>query len=96
MLVFLNVPILMKGLGVGKWLLLLSMFWLLSSVQAENEQSIMFGEPEPLFEPGSAGGSAEALAKRCKALSQRAEALKGKPQRRYAALERYRLECLEK
>ena len=54
-------------------------------------QSVMFGDDQgSLTERPS---KADELTARCKNLSRKVEALKGKPQRRYAAAQRYEAEC---
>jgi hypothetical protein len=63
-----------------------------SACQESHFPSVMFDPPEktiiatPPLERQSTGD-------RCEELLRKAEALKGKPQRRHAALERYRKEC---
>ena len=54
-------------------------------------QSVMFGDDQgSLTEQPT---KADQLTERCKNLSRNVEALKGKPQRRYAAAQRYEAEC---
>ena len=56
-------------------------------------QSIMFEEkPNPIFEKPKSGGDGKA--EYCKALQAKIDKLKGKPQRRYTAIQRYNDECL--
>ncbi|MEW8681551.1 MAG: hypothetical protein AB2536_06565 [Candidatus Thiodiazotropha endolucinida] len=61
---------------------------------AEKGQSIMFQPKEhPFMEPPK---EADDEAAQCTQLAKQIEALKGKPQRRHAALERYRFMCTDK
>ena len=54
-------------------------------------QSIMFGDDQRALTEQPT--KADELTERCKNLSRKVEALKGKPQRRYAAAQRYEAEC---
>ena len=61
---------------------------------AEKGESIMFQPTEhPFME---APQKSDDNAGKCTQLAKQIEALKGKPQRRHAALERYRLMCTDK
>lgn len=75
-------------------LVLILTFTALDSAMAEKGQSIMFQpEEHPFMEPPN---EADDEAAQCTQLAKQIEALKGKPQRRHAALERYRLMCTDK
>lgn len=75
-------------------LVLILAFAALDNALAEKGQSIMFQPKEhPFMEPPK---EADDEAAQCTQLAKRIEALKGKPQRRHAALERYRLMCTDK
>ncbi|PVV15646.1 MAG: hypothetical protein B6D82_03100 [gamma proteobacterium symbiont of Ctena orbiculata] len=60
----------------------------------EKGDSIMFAPKEHPFT--QAPQAEEGEAERCAQLANEIEALKGRPQRRHAALERYRLICSDK
>ncbi|MCG7953885.1 MAG: hypothetical protein JAY63_15715 [Candidatus Thiodiazotropha taylori] len=75
-------------------ILLLTLFPLpLSNAIAERGESVMF-EPKahPFTEPPP---QQQSEAEKCQQLQQQIEALKGKPQRRHAAIERHKKTCLE-
>ncbi|MCG7900070.1 MAG: hypothetical protein JAY99_13230 [Candidatus Thiodiazotropha lotti] len=75
-------------------ILLLTLFALpLSSALAERGESVMF-EPKahPFTEPPP---QQQSESEKCEQLLQQIEALKGKPQRRHAAIERHKKACLE-
>ncbi|MES9948464.1 MAG: hypothetical protein ACH255_09340 [Candidatus Thiodiazotropha sp.] len=75
-------------------LVLILAFAALDNALAEKGQSIMFQPKQhPFMEPPK---EADDEAAQCTQLAKRIEALKGKPQRRHAALERYRLMCTDK
>jgi thymidylate synthase len=60
---------------------------------AEKGQSIMFGDPDPIYQEKSRDTTAETHNEHCKQLRRQMDELKGKPQRRHAVTERYKLEC---
>ncbi len=60
---------------------------------AEKGQSIMFGDTDPIYSEKQKDTSAEDQAALCKKLRAQMDELKGKPQRRNAVVQRYRLEC---
>lgn len=61
---------------------------------AEKGESIMF---QPTAHPfTNAPQAVDNQAEKCQQMAKRIEKLKGKPQRRHAALERYRLACTDK
>lgn len=74
-------------------LLLLPLCALPYSAFAEKGQSIMFGDPDPLYQERIPDTAAEEHSDHCRQLRQQIEELKGKPQRRHAVVERYKLEC---
>jgi len=64
-----------------------------TGVLAEKGQSIMFGDPDPVMtQPGTNTTEQEKI-DLCKQLRRDMDSLKGKPQRRNAVVQRYRLEC---
>ncbi|MES9828423.1 MAG: hypothetical protein ABW201_09180 [Candidatus Thiodiazotropha sp.] len=75
-------------------LVLILAFAALDNALAEKGQSIMFQPKEhPFMEPPK---EVDDEAAQCAQLAKQIEALKGKPQRRHAARERYRLMCTDK
>ncbi|MES9972170.1 MAG: hypothetical protein ABW092_19220 [Candidatus Thiodiazotropha sp.] len=74
--------------------LLLLLFSHLNVALAEKGESIMFQPKEHPFT--QAPQTSEEKAGECPRLAKQIESLKGKPQRRHAALERYRLICSDK
>lgn len=74
--------------------LLLLLFGTLHVALAEKGESIMFQPKEHPFTQAPQASDEEAG--ECPRLAKQIEALKGKPQRRHAALERYRLICSDK
>jgi hypothetical protein len=65
----------------------------LTSALAERGESIMFEPKAPPFTEPPAKQQTEA--ENCQQLQQQIEALKGKPQRRHAAIERHKKLCTE-
>lgn len=78
-----------------KYLLLLPLgLGTLNNAMADRGDSIMFQPKEhPFLE---APQKSDLDAEKCAQLAKQIETLKGKPQRRHAALERYRLMCTDK
>ncbi len=74
-------------------LLLLTVATLPLVAHAEKGQSIMFGDPDPLYQEKSRDTSTEELSKHCRELRRQMDELKGKPQRRHTIAQRYKLEC---
>lgn len=74
-------------------LLLLSILILPLCVHAEKGRSIMFGDPDPIYQEKTLDTTDDEQAEHCKQLRQQMNALKGKPQRRWAVSERIKLEC---
>ena len=60
---------------------------------AEKGQSIMFGDPDPVLAQPAVKSTEQEKTDLCKQLRRDMDALKGKPQRRNAVIQRYRLEC---
>ena len=73
-------------------LLLLPLLAASFSCYAEKGQSIMFGDPDPIYSDPSMKFS-EDKAEFCQKLRQEMKQLEGKPQRRNAVAQRYQLEC---
>lgn len=59
-----------------------------ASALAEKGESIMFGDPSPSLAPAEGDSGTK-----CENLLKEIDALKGKPQRRMAAQQRYDAEC---
>lgn len=79
-------------------LVIIQVFWL-STVLAQQPGSIMYSN-EPAISSGQSIYSSspnihkgDEQSKHCTELARKVEALKGKPQQRYAASERYKMEC---
>jgi len=64
-----------------------------TGVLAEKGQSIMFGDPDPVTTQPGINTTEQEKKDLCKQLRRDMDALKGKPQRRNAVVQRYRLEC---
>lgn len=60
---------------------------------AEKGQSVMFGDPDPVSSQPGRDTAEQEKTDLCKELRREMDALKGKPQRRNAVVQRYRLEC---
>jgi hypothetical protein len=65
------------------------------TVQAEKGQSIMFGDPDPIYTETTPNTAADDRAEHCKKLKQRMDELKGRPLRRNPIVKRYQIECVE-
>ena len=79
-----------------KYLLFLPAALCLSfTVQAEKGQSIMFGDPDPIYTETTPDTSADERAEHCKKLKQQMDELKGRPLRRNPVVKRYQIECVE-
>lgn len=74
-------------------LLILSLLALSFNCHAEKGQSIMFGDQDPIYTEKTPDRGAANMAEHCKQLRRQMDDLKGKPQRRNAVAQRYRLEC---
>jgi thymidylate synthase len=76
-------------------LLILLVLALPFASHAEKGQSIMFGDQDPVYTEKTRDKSASDQAEHCKQLRRQMDELKGKPQRRNAVVQRYRLECVQ-
>lgn len=76
-------------------LLMLPLLLLPGIGHAEKGQSIMFGDQDPVYTEKTRDTSATDLTEHCKQLRRQMDDLKGKPQRRNAVVQRYRLECVQ-
>ena len=76
-----------------RFLLILFIASIASASHAEKGQSIMFGDPDPIYQEKTRDTAAAEHDEHCKQLRRQIDELKGKPQRRHAASERFRLEC---
>ena len=76
-------------------LLILSLLALSFTCHAEKGQSIMFGDQDPIYTEKTRDSSTTEQAEHCKQLRRQMDELKGKPQRRNAVSQRYRLECVQ-
>ena len=65
------------------------------ATQAQKGQSIMFGDPDPVYTEKTADTAADEHAEFCKKLKQQMEDLKGKPLRRNPVVRRYQEECMD-
>ena len=63
---------------------------------AEKGQSIMFGDPDPLYTETVKKDPAGEKADFCSELRKQMDQLKGKPQQRNAVIQRYQLECQQR
>jgi hypothetical protein len=73
--------------------LLFILIMLSPGAHAEKGQSIMFGDPDPISSQTGRDTAEQEKTDLCKQLRHEMDALKGKPQRRNAVVQRYRLEC---
>jgi hypothetical protein len=76
--------------------LLLALSVLPLSSLAEKGQSIMFGDPDPLYAEPAKTDPAKEKADYCNQLRKQMDELKGKPQQRNAVVQRYQLECQQR
>ena len=74
---------------------LLTALCLSFTVQAEKGQSIMFGDPDPIYTEKTLDTRSDDRAEHCKKLKQQMDDLKGKPLRRNPVVKRYQIECVE-
>ena len=65
------------------------------AVQAEKGQSIMFGDPDPVYVEKSTDTATVKHAEHCKKLRQQMKDLEGKPLRRNPVVKRHQAECME-
>jgi len=76
--------------------LLLALSVLPLSSLAEKGQSIMFGDPDPIYGEPVKTDPAKEKADFCNELRKQMDELKGKPQQRNAVVQRYQLECQQR
>lgn len=76
-----------------KWLLAVLVALVTVPGVAEKAPSVMFGDPDPVYNQGGRDSSDAERAAFCKDLRKQLDELKGKPQRRNAVYQRYQLEC---
>jgi hypothetical protein len=76
--------------------LLLALSTLPLSSPAEKGQSIMFGDPDPLYGAPAKTDPIKDVADYCSQLRKQMDELKGKPQQRNAVIQRYQLECQQR
>jgi hypothetical protein len=65
------------------------------ATQAEKGQSIMFGDPDPVYTEKTTDTTADKNAEYCKKLKQQMKDLEGKPLRRNPVVLRYQEECVD-
>lgn len=79
-----------------KYLLFLPFALCLSlTAQAEKGQSIMFGDPDPVYTEKTTDTAADEHAELCKKLRQQMKDLEGKPLRRNPVVRRHQEECMK-
>ena len=76
------------------WIMVLLIALPLVAVSSDKGRSIMFEEEPNVLSPKEQPEAEDEQQKYCKELSERIKKLKGKPQRRYAAIQRHKAECL--
>ena len=77
-------------------ILLLALCALPFSSLAEKGQSIMFGDPDPLYGEPVKKDPAKEKADYCNELRKQMDELKGRPQQRNMVIQRYELECQQR
>jgi hypothetical protein len=78
---------------VKRPIIVLALYALPCASIADKGQSIMFGDPDPIYQGSPRDTAADEQAEHCKRLRAQMEELKYRPLRRSAIVERYRLEC---
>lgn len=63
---------------------------------AEKGQSIMFGDPDPIYGEPVKNDTAKDKADFCNELRKQMDELKGRPQQRNMVIQRYELECQQR
>lgn len=71
----------------------LALYTLPCGVIADKGQSIMFGQPDPIYQDRTREATVYEQVEHCKQLRAEMEALKYRPLRRNAVVEYYRIEC---
>jgi len=79
-----------------QFILLLALCAVPLTALAEKGQSIMFGDPDPVYSEPVKKDPAKEKADYCNELRRQMDELKGKPQRRNAVVQRYQLECQQR
>lgn len=74
-------------------IIVLALYTLPCAGIADKGQSIMFGEPDPIYQERTRDTTADEQAEHCKQLRAQMQELKYRPLRRNAVVERYRIEC---
>jgi thymidylate synthase len=74
-------------------IIVLALYALPCAGMADKGQSIMFGDPDPIYQGSSRDSTTDEQAENCKQLRAQMEELKYRPLRRNAVVERYRIEC---
>ena len=74
-------------------IIVLALYTLPCAGIADKGQSIMFGEPDPIYQERALDATADEQAEHCKQLRAQMDELKYRPFRRNAVVERYRIEC---
>jgi hypothetical protein len=74
-------------------IIILALYTLPCVCIADKGQSIMFGEPDPIYQERTRDTTADDQAEHCKQLRAQMDELKYRPLRRNAVVERYRIEC---
>ena len=77
-------------------ILLLALCALPLGTLAEKGQSIMFGDPDPLYAEPVKQDPAKEKADYCNELRTQMDELKGRPQQRNMVIQRYELECQQR
>ena len=81
---------------MSPFILFLALCALPLSSLAEKGQSIMFGDPEPLYGEPVKKDPAREKADYCNELRRQMDELKGRPQQRNMVIQRYELECQQR
>ncbi|MGB5427941.1 MAG: hypothetical protein WBN95_14275 [Gammaproteobacteria bacterium] len=79
-----------------RYILLLALCALPLGSLAENGQSIMFGDPDPVYAEPVKKDPAKEKADYCNELRRQMDELKGRPQQRNMVVQRYELECQQR
>jgi thymidylate synthase len=74
-------------------IIVLALYTLPCAGFADKGRSIMFGEPDPIYQERTRDTTADEQAEHCKQLRAQMQELKYRPLRRNAVVERYRIEC---
>ncbi len=77
-------------------ILILALSTLPLSSLAEKGQSIMFGDPDPIYGEPAKKETTKEKADFCNELRKQMDELKGRPQQRNMVIQRYELECQQR